>query len=107
MPSFDATTLTAIAALIGSLVAIGKLMADKRKQSVEASTSIVQSATELIDDYRQEIKRLRDGLRERDATIQEQHVKIMKLELEVHQAWERITALESRVEELEDTNGKK
>lgn len=100
--NLDAATLTAIAALVGSLVAIGKLTFDKRKTEIDVHSAIVHSATELVDDLREEIKRLRDERKERDATIKTQNVKIMKLELELHQAWERITALESEVEYLKE-----
>lgn len=102
----DATAIVAITGLIGSLVAIGKLLLDKRKTTVDISTNITRVATELVDDLRQEIDRLKievEALRERDL---EHRKEIARLSVELLQARERITALETESEMLMAENEK-
>lgn len=99
------TLFTAIAALIGSFVAIARLGVDKRSADVNASTGITKVATELIDDLREEIRRLREKVTElenwkREAEIKQTECKnkIMELQLALSQSRERITALETETE---------
>jgi len=92
-----ATLLVAIAALAGWFVTW-------KKSQAEIEIGTVTAASELIDDYRQDNADLRQRLTTLEQKLETQHQKILKLELELFQAWERITALETENEILENEN---
>ena len=92
-----ATLIVAIAALAGWFVTW-------KKSNAEIEIGTVAAASELIDDYRLDNTDLRQRLTALEQKLEMQHQKILKLELELFQAWERITALETENEILENEN---
>ena len=95
------SSLTAIGALIVSLVAIGRLRVDSKKAevdskkaSVDMSANVTMAASELVDDYREEVRILRERvayLENKDSNNRREN---MRLSLELAQARERVSVLE-------------
>lgn len=99
--------LTAIGAFILALVAIGRLNVDSKKAAVESekasvdmSTGLTMAAAELIDDLREEVRRLRERITYLENRDSENKKEILRLSLDLEQSRERISVLEGENERL-------
>lgn len=94
--------IAAAGALATSLVALYRVFSvDKPKAQSDANVKVVMAATELVDDLRQELQRRQEAIIGLEQKRDEQHTKALMMQYELLQCWERITALESQVENLE------
>ena len=96
--------ITSIGALITSLVAISRLRLDRQTAPADMSAKLTMAASEVIDDLREENKRLRDENLEHKRRETENKLEKGQLSLEVNQSRERIWILEDEVENLENEN---
>lgn len=103
------TLLSAIGALALAIIALVKTPGEIVKQKADVSSSSVLAASEIIDDLREDNRRLRDCMVELERKMEkleaDSEAKISRLEKEIlewrikaEQAYERITALESELE---------
>lgn len=85
-----ATLITAIAAFVAAIIAISKFK----------TVDVAMAAAELLDDHREEIKRLKQKVSYLEKRDEENRRQIMRLSLELEQARDRISVLEGENERL-------
>lgn len=98
-------------ALIGAgaamLTALAGVYFSQRRSSIDrqsVTNSAVLAAAELLDDYREEVARLRKRVESLELAREKDRSKILELQLQVSQMSERITALETENEILREEN---
>ena len=99
--------LIAAASMLTAIVAVFRSFSQSRKDKNDATLTITQSYSGLIDDYQEQLKEVKEdnnAFRKRIKSLEEkaerdrQH--ILKLELQLSQAFERISVLEGENETL-------
>ena len=102
-----------IAALGGVYIGFRRINLDQQKMvknieisKQEISHKAVHAAAEILDDYREEVDRLRKRIEDLELVREKDKYRIKELQLQVSQMSERITALESENEFLIEENEK-
>lgn len=97
--------IIAIASLITAIATFVRLGPERERNRAEAGSVAVKAAAELVDDYREGRRELLEALRtleekveRQQAKIDIQHEDILKVRINLAQAYERITALETELE---------
>lgn len=104
----DTAEIVALAVTIGSLLtavaAVNRLRLDRQTAPADMSAKLTMAASEFIDDLREENRRLREKIVKFEEREEKDKLEKGKLSLEVNQSRERITALETKIEDFENEN---